>query len=155
LTPALLVLWAGYAAQVILVAGLLVATLRVLAGPTLADRVLGLDLLVAIAIGFIGVTSVVSGHTLYIDIALALALVGFLATIAFARYIGSQADKGGDTPIAWPKGMVRQEPASGVAAKPGKSGKERSDQVKSGQDKKAETKQPKGPGRSSSPRKKS
>lgn len=67
--------------------GLLLTVLRILRGPTLPDRVLGLDMLVAIAIGFIAVLAIRSGFNLYIDIAIALGLVGFLATVAFARFI--------------------------------------------------------------------
>jgi len=79
--------WAGQIAMLLLVAAMLVTALRVILGPTLADRVLALDQLVAIAIGFIAVVVVRTGVDLYIDIALALGLVGFLATAALARYI--------------------------------------------------------------------
>jgi multicomponent Na+:H+ antiporter subunit F len=67
--------------------GLLLTVLRILRGPTLPDRVLSLDMLVAIAIGLIAVLAIKSGFNLYIDIAIALGLVGFLATVAFARFI--------------------------------------------------------------------
>ena len=60
---------------------------RVVIGPTLPDRVLALDMLVAVAIGFIAVLGIRTGQTLYVDIAIALGLVGFLATVAFARFI--------------------------------------------------------------------
>jgi multicomponent Na+:H+ antiporter subunit F len=60
---------------------------RVVVGPTLPDRVLALDMLVAVAIGFIAVTAIKTGFALYVDIAIALGLVGFLATVAFARFI--------------------------------------------------------------------
>lgn len=60
---------------------------RVVKGPTLPDRVLALDMLVGIVIGFIAVIAIRTGYTLYIDIAISLGLVGFLATIAFARFI--------------------------------------------------------------------
>ena len=60
---------------------------RVVKGPTLPDRILGLDMLVAVAIGFIAVLGVRSGFTLYVDLAIALGLVGFLATVAFARFV--------------------------------------------------------------------
>lgn len=69
----------------------LLTVYRVVAGPTLPDRVLALDMLVAIAIGFIAVIAVKTGFTLYIDIAISLGLVGFLATVAFARFILTQA----------------------------------------------------------------
>jgi len=74
-------------AIILLICAMLLTTLRVVLGPTLADRVLALDQLVAIVIGFIAVIAVRTGFGLYIDIALALGLVGFLATAAFARYI--------------------------------------------------------------------
>ena len=64
----------------------LIAMWRVLRGPTLPDRVVGLDTLVVIAIGFIATIGIKTGFTLYVDIALALGLVGFLATVAFARF---------------------------------------------------------------------
>lgn len=74
-------------ALVLLSAALLMTVLRIIRGPTLPDRVLGLDSLVAIAIGFIAVIAIKTGFNLYIDIAIALGLVGFLATVALARFI--------------------------------------------------------------------
>lgn len=68
---------------------------RIIRGPTLPDRVLGLDMLTSVAIGFIAVIAIDTGNTLYVDIAIALGLVGFLATVAFARFIlarGKTAD---------------------------------------------------------------
>ena len=65
----------------------LLTVFKVIHGPTLPDRVLALDMLVAVAIGFIAVLGIKTGYTLYLDIAIALGLVGFLATVAFARFI--------------------------------------------------------------------
>ena len=42
---------------------------------------------VGVVIGFIAVIGVKTGYHLYVDIALALGLVGFLATVAFARFV--------------------------------------------------------------------
>jgi len=64
-----------------------VAFLRLVLGPTLADRVLALDMLVTVGIGLIAVQTVRTGYGQYLDVAIALGLVGFLATVAFARYI--------------------------------------------------------------------
>jgi multicomponent Na+:H+ antiporter subunit F len=61
--------------------------IRVIRGPTLPDRILALDMLVAAAIGFIAVIGIKTGYELYVDIAIALGLVGFLATVAFARFV--------------------------------------------------------------------
>jgi multicomponent Na+:H+ antiporter subunit F len=77
-------------ALALLCAAFLLTVYRVMLGPTLPDRVLALDMLVATAIGFIAVLGIKSGYTLYLDIAIALGLVGFLATVAFARFILSR-----------------------------------------------------------------
>ena len=78
-------------ALAILMLALILTAIRVIIGPTLADRVLALDQL--IAIGFIAVIAVKTGFELYIDIALALGLGGFLTTAAFARYIHVKAGR--------------------------------------------------------------
>lgn len=66
---------------------LLLVTIRLMRGPTLPDRVVALDMMVAIGVGFIAAFSLASGQSAYLDIAVALGLVGFLSTVAFARYI--------------------------------------------------------------------
>lgn len=90
-TPAELILLSCQIALALLLAAFAMTTIRIIAGPSLADRVLGLDLLVTLAIGFIAVIALITGQAVYLDIGLALALVGFLATIAFARFIASRA----------------------------------------------------------------
>jgi multicomponent Na+:H+ antiporter subunit F len=74
----------------------LLTVLRVLKGPTLPDRILALDMLVAVGIGFIAVTGIASGVTFNVDIAIALGLVGFLATVAFARFVLVHSKKDAD-----------------------------------------------------------
>lgn len=74
----------------ILCLSFLITIYRIVKGPTLPDRILGLDMLVAIAIGFIAVIGIKTGYTLYVDVAIALGLVGFLATVAFARFVLSR-----------------------------------------------------------------
>ena len=77
-------------------AAFFLAAWRVVKGPTLPDRIVGLDMLTAIAIGFIAVVAIRTGFNLYIDIAIALGLVGFLATVAFARFVLSQGVQPGE-----------------------------------------------------------
>lgn len=60
---------------------------RLLKGPSPADRVVALDMLALLGIGFIGLFSISTGEYAFLDVAIALALVGFLATVAFARYV--------------------------------------------------------------------
>ncbi len=75
---------------VLLGLAMLGAIVRIIRGPTLADRILGLDTITVLAVGTIGLFAVASGQTLYADIAIAVALVGFLSTIAFSRYLLSR-----------------------------------------------------------------
>jgi multicomponent Na+:H+ antiporter subunit F len=74
-------------ALIILGLALLLSIVRIIIGPTLSDRVLALDLMTIVAMGFIGAVAIRTGLMLYLDIAIALALLGFLATVALARYI--------------------------------------------------------------------
>jgi multicomponent Na+:H+ antiporter subunit F len=56
-------------------------------GPTLADRVVAVDALATMAIGALVLIAVITGQGLLLDIALAIALVVFLGTIAMAMTI--------------------------------------------------------------------
>lgn len=105
---------------VLLCLAFLLTVYRVVKGPTLADRVVALDMLVGIVIGFIAIIAIKTGFTLYIDIAIALGLVGFLATVAFARFIisrqsadeeGATADRTGRSK---PRNTRRGKPAKGT-----------------------------------------
>lgn len=87
MTPEQIIAGASHVAVVILIIALVLTVYRAIIGPTLPDRVVALDMLVGIVIGFIAVVALSTGYTLYIDIAIALGLVGFLATVAFARFI--------------------------------------------------------------------
>lgn len=60
---------------------------RLARGPSRADRVVALELLSTIAIGLVAAAAVVAGTSALLDVALILALVSFLGTVAFARYI--------------------------------------------------------------------
>lgn len=72
---------------------MLMAVVRVLRGPTLADRILGLDVATTLGVGLIAVFALTVGQWLYLDVAIALALVGFVATVAFARYLISREEQ--------------------------------------------------------------
>lgn len=78
-----------------LVAGLsaMMGLYRLLVGPTDADRIVGLDILFAVAIVLSLIAGWVSERTVYLDVALGLALVGFIATLAWARLIQDQRNE--------------------------------------------------------------
>lgn len=99
MTPTDLLSWVTLIALVLLGMALLLSVIRIVIGPTLGDRVLALDLMTVIAMGFVGTIAIRTGLMLYLDIAIALALLGFLATIALARYIMSRpAGRRGERP---------------------------------------------------------
>lgn len=79
--------WAITISLIMLTLSFFITTFRVIVGPTLPDRIVALDMLVGVVIGFIAVVGVKTGYHLYVDIAIALGLVGFLATVAFARFV--------------------------------------------------------------------
>lgn len=79
--------WVSLIALVVLGIALLLTVVRIVIGPTLGDRILALDMLTGVGMGFVGAIAVRTGLMLYLDIAIALALLGFLATVALARYM--------------------------------------------------------------------
>jgi multicomponent Na+:H+ antiporter subunit F len=66
--------------------------IRFFKGPSLSDRVVALDLLITIGIGIIAIYSIVSDQPTFLDIAMILALIAFLGTVAFSYYIEKRED---------------------------------------------------------------
>ncbi|HWK42454.1 MAG TPA: monovalent cation/H+ antiporter complex subunit F [Croceibacterium sp.] len=64
---------------------------RLVKGPSFADRFVAFDMLTALGIGFAGLTSVATGRGAFLDIALALALINFVGTVAFALFLERKA----------------------------------------------------------------
>ena len=81
-----------YLLLLFLVAAAMAGFYRLLAGPTKADRVIAFDLLFAVAVVLCICASLASGSTAFLDVAIGLSLVGFLATVAWARLIDRQMD---------------------------------------------------------------
>jgi multicomponent Na+:H+ antiporter subunit F len=59
---------------------------RLARGPSLADRVVALDMMTVIIVAFCGLYAIFADEPAFLDVAIALALVGFLATVALARF---------------------------------------------------------------------
>jgi len=60
---------------------------RILRGPTPADRIVAIDILGILVIGFCAVLGIPTGRPWYIDIGIAWALQSFIGTIALAKYL--------------------------------------------------------------------
>ena len=79
--------WVLSASQWMLAAAIILSTIRVIKGPNLLDRVIALDLLAALTMVQCALLTVVGGFVPYLDIALAIALISFIATVALVRYL--------------------------------------------------------------------
>jgi multicomponent Na+:H+ antiporter subunit F len=63
------------------------AFFRLVIGPSLPDRVIALDLMAALVVAMICTYAIGNNQKVFLDVAIALALIAFLGTIAFAQYI--------------------------------------------------------------------
>ena len=75
----------------LLVAGALgaiaLAVVRILRGPSQADRIIALDVIFAASIALTAAAALSTGRALFLDIGIGLAIVGFVATVVWARLI--------------------------------------------------------------------
>jgi multicomponent Na+:H+ antiporter subunit F len=74
-------------AAFIVALGVVPVAWRLIAGPSSADRAIATDMLGLLGVCFAALTALVAGHSGFLTIALGIALVGFLAAIAFARLL--------------------------------------------------------------------
>lgn len=61
--------------------------IRIIKGPTAADRVVAIDILGILIVGLCALLGVPTGRGWYIDIGIAWALQSFIGTIALAKYL--------------------------------------------------------------------
>jgi len=69
---------------VVLMIPLLLTVFRMIVGPGYADRFIAFDMLSAVAVGLAALTAAITDRREFLDVALAVALIGFLATCALA-----------------------------------------------------------------------
>jgi multicomponent Na+:H+ antiporter subunit F len=93
-----LIPWAAALAAAIVTLGLLPVALRLLVGPSSADRAIATDMLGLLGACLAALTALLSGHAAFLDIALGITLVGFLAAVAFARLM----ERASVSPVAGP-----------------------------------------------------
>ncbi|TDS60195.1 monovalent cation/H+ antiporter complex subunit F [Myroides indicus] len=76
-----------YIVMPIICLSLIFIFLRFLKGPAVVDRVVALDLLITVGVGFIGLFSLIADNPIFLDVAVILALIAFLSTVAFSFYL--------------------------------------------------------------------
>lgn len=92
---------ASYVILPVLVLSAALAAVRLFRGPSLPDRVVALDLMSTIGIAIVAVFALAFDRTVFFDIAVVIAMVSFMATVAFAKYmekrVQQEAQPGADT----------------------------------------------------------
>lgn len=63
------------------------ASFRLARGPSVPDRIVALDLIMMIGVGLSTTYAIASGQPFFLDVAIVVALVSFLGTVAFAIYL--------------------------------------------------------------------
>lgn len=71
----------------LLTSSIFMAFVRLVKGPSLPDRVVALDIMSITALGVIALYAIETGEMIFLDVALIVALVSFLGTVAFAYYV--------------------------------------------------------------------
>jgi len=75
------------------------ALVRLLRGPTAADRIVALDIVFSASVALTAAAALQSGRVLFLDIAIGIALVGFVATVVWARVVDrTDTDREDDAP---------------------------------------------------------
>lgn len=74
-------------ATVMLATAVLLTFARLARGPSLPDRIVALDLIAVLAVGIIAIYSIAADQAMLLDVAIVLAVIAFLGTVAFAYYL--------------------------------------------------------------------
>ncbi|MEO3742978.1 monovalent cation/H+ antiporter complex subunit F [Plantactinospora sp. B5E13] len=76
--------------SVLLSTAVLLALTRVVRGPGPLDRVVALEALVSILVAVLGAEAALNRHTSTLPILLALAMLGFVGTVALVRFAAGE-----------------------------------------------------------------
>jgi len=95
-----MIAWATTALVIASLLALALASVRLVRGPTDADRIVALDIFLAAGVALAVAASLLTARTVFLDVAIGLALVGFVGTIGWARLVeqARPADKQEERP---------------------------------------------------------
>jgi len=85
--------WLFIVAGSIISVGIAAAGVRMIAGPTLPDRVVALDLVGFQVVGILGVFAIVTQRAPLLSVAMVAAIILFLGTAGFAIYLERRGHK--------------------------------------------------------------
>ncbi len=82
-----ILLWSLDIAQALLALAMAFATYRIVVGPRAQDRILGLDALYVNGMLMTLTAGIRTGRDAYFEVALIIALLGFVGTVALAKFL--------------------------------------------------------------------
>lgn len=96
---------------VMVVAGLMLAVaavlsvLRVTIGPRMLNRALAMEVVLAVVVAGLALEASYNRHSTTVPVMLAMAMVGFVGSVAVARYMGGRDDDPGPSPPQGAEGV--------------------------------------------------
>lgn len=73
-------------AQILVILSIMIGFVRLARGPSLPDRIIALDMMTVSIATFCAIFAISRNDSMFLDIVVVLGLVGFLATVAMARF---------------------------------------------------------------------
>ncbi|PSJ62718.1 K+/H+ antiporter subunit F [Pseudaminobacter soli (ex Li et al. 2025)] len=87
MSAAIILVWSLTIAQILLGVAMAIAVFRMIVGPRAQDRVLALDAFYVAGMLMLVVLGIRTGSTLYFEVAVIIALLGCVSTIALAKFL--------------------------------------------------------------------
>ena len=82
------------AVSLIIMANAFICLYRAFAGPTIQDRVLGVNIVSTKTLSVVALAAFIFGETFFLDVTLLYALLNFIVTVALSRYLETQGWEG-------------------------------------------------------------
>lgn len=76
----------------LLTIGIALSTYRLIRGPNMPDRAVALDLIAILCVGIMAVYTIAKNDAAYLPAGMAVALMAFIGTVAFAQYLRHGGD---------------------------------------------------------------
>jgi multicomponent Na+:H+ antiporter subunit F len=71
----------------IICAGIILCIIRMVKGPTAADRAIAMDTATTVSVGLLVLLGYIFDRYIYLDVALVYSIISFVGLIAIARYL--------------------------------------------------------------------
>lgn len=74
-------------AFILLLLSMMISIYRLIIGPTVYDRIVALDFISSIVMGFILLYSIIVNRALYFDVVIIISLISFIGTVSISTYL--------------------------------------------------------------------